>query len=121
MAESVDIKDLDYIIREYLVHSGYQESFVALDKENNVVADPNTDKDNLIDNIDFQKELSSLSWKKDSEMNFLTERQMSMNVEDNAFDMDKLRKYSADEGILKEPELRKRTLSLMIDRMNGKC
>lgn len=34
MREPIELGDLDYIMREYLVHSGYQESFVALDQEN---------------------------------------------------------------------------------------
>jgi hypothetical protein len=43
-----------------------------------------------------------------------------MEVDELPYDIDKLRKYSADDGMLNEPGLRKRTLSFMIDRMNGK-
>ena len=28
---------MDYIIREYLVHSGYQETFMALEDENTTI------------------------------------------------------------------------------------
>ena len=42
------MKDFDYVIREYLVHSGYQESFMALDKENQT---------NLDDTLKFETTL----------------------------------------------------------------
>jgi hypothetical protein len=107
--------DLDYIVREYLVHSGYQESFMALDFENSSKKVSNFEKDNLYDNLHFEKEFSNLSWRKDS--NYQSNH-MEV-IEEYAFDLDKLRKYSADDGMMKEPELRKRTLSIMIDRING--
>ncbi len=40
--------------------------------------------------------------------------------DENFLDSDKLRKYSVEEGTVRDGELRKRTLSLMMDRMNGK-
>lgn len=32
--EEIRLNDMDYVIREYLVHSGYQETFMALEDEN---------------------------------------------------------------------------------------
>jgi hypothetical protein len=71
--------------------------------------------------------MSSLSWKKGSEefgnhnqLHLDKQTSLGMEVTDELpYDLDKLRKYSADEGMLREPEVRKRTLSLMIDRMIG--
>jgi len=31
--EEIKLSEMDYIIREYLVHSGYQETFMALEDE----------------------------------------------------------------------------------------
>lgn len=77
------------------------------------------------DNLNMYGELANLSWRKDSvDLVNINERQMSqqMDVVDDyiPYDLDKLRKYSADDGMLKEPELRKRTLSMMMERINGK-
>lgn len=109
--EKVENQDLDYLIREYLVHSGYQESFMALETESN----KNFKTENKTENNDQAKidnEFNNLSWRKDTIDN-------KMEVEDVPYDLDKIRKYS-DDGMTNQPELRKRTLSLMIDRVNGK-
>ncbi len=112
--EKVDNNDLDYLVREYLVHSGYQESFMAFDRENSpIIVDEN---------------YNDLSWKKNisaydvSAENMFIEKKTSaqMEVDDLPYDIDKLRKYSQDEGMLREPEMRKRTLSIVMERMNGK-
>jgi hypothetical protein len=100
--EKVENQDLDYLIREYLVHSGYQESFMALETESNKVKVEN-------DNMKLDNEFGNLSWKKDSINN--------MEIEE-IVDLDKIRKYS-DDGMTNQPELRKRTLSLMIERVNS--
>lgn len=34
MNEEIKLSEMDYVIREYLVHSGYQETFMALEDEN---------------------------------------------------------------------------------------
>lgn len=31
--EEIKLSEMDYVIREYLVHSGYQETFMALEDE----------------------------------------------------------------------------------------
>lgn len=33
ISEEIKLIDMDYVIREYLVHSGYQETFMALEDE----------------------------------------------------------------------------------------
>lgn len=74
----------------------------------------------ILDNID-QEQYNNLTWRKESienMNNFYSQKSMDV-VDDYQFDMDKLRKYSADDGMLKEPELRKKTLSIMMDRING--
>ena len=35
--QDIKLSDMDYIIREYLVHSGYQETFMALEDENTTI------------------------------------------------------------------------------------
>jgi ATP-dependent RNA circularization protein (DNA/RNA ligase family) len=116
--EKVEKKDMDYLIREYLVHSGYQESFMALDKEYNPV-------DLIEENYD------DLSWKKDLSEKMALDKKNSFNelerktsgqmeVDDLPYDIDKLRKYSQDEVLMKEPEMRKRTLSIIMERNNSK-
>lgn len=88
--------DFDYIIREYLVHSGYQESFMALENEkgkSDIVAIEN---DEMYEDLRFYGETP----RKDS-------------IEDDIW-----RKYSGDDGLFREPSLRKRTLSFMVDRLN---
>jgi hypothetical protein len=116
--EKVEKKDMDYLIREYLVHSGYQESFMALDKEYNPV--------DLID-----ENYDDLSWKKDLSEKMALDNKNSFNelerktsgqmeVDDLPYDIDKLRKYSQDEVLMKEPEMRKRTLSILMERNNSK-
>jgi len=40
------------------------------------------------------------------------------NSEDNIFNLEKLRKYSIDEIGLNDSSLRKRTLSIVMDRIN---
>lgn len=117
--EKVEKKDMDYLIREYLVHSGYQESFMALDKEYEY---------NPVD-LDYDENYDGLSWKKDlSEKNELYKKNSlnefdrgasGMEVDDVPYDLDKLRKYSQDEGLMKEPQIRKRTLSLIMERNNS--
>jgi hypothetical protein len=68
--------------------------------------------------------MSNLSWKKDSIEwgNYGIDKQKSTPIdnpgEEMPYDMDKLRKYSQDDG-MHGPEVRKRTLSIMMDRMNG--
>ena len=43
-------------------------------------------------------------------------------TEENILNFDKMRKYSYDDIMLNEPVLRKRTLSIVMDRINnGKC
>ena len=79
-------------MREYLVHSGYQESFNAMELDNIVDI-----KENIID-----KKLS--------------QRKESMEIDDDEYD--RARKLSIDD-VSKEPELKKRTLSFMMERMNG--
>ncbi len=34
MNQEIKLSEMDYVIREYLVHSGYQETFMALEDEN---------------------------------------------------------------------------------------
>ncbi len=34
--QEIKLSEMDYIIREYLVHSGYQETFMALEDENTI-------------------------------------------------------------------------------------
>lgn len=34
MNEDIKLSEMDYVIREYLVHSGYQETFMALEDQN---------------------------------------------------------------------------------------
>jgi len=104
--EKVENQDLDYLIREYLVHSGYQESFMALETESN----KNLKVEN--DHMKLDNEFSNLSWRKDSINNM-----NNMEIEETV-DLDKIRKYSED-GMTNQPELRKRTLSLMMDRVNS--
>ena len=98
---------------------------MALEKENS-----NSNK-GLEDDLEFHKEISSLSWKYDSRginqtvdhnnpAAFQKQHSQGMEVEELPYDVDKLRKYSVDDGMLNEPVLRKRTLSIMMDRMNGK-
>lgn len=38
--------------------------------------------------------------------------------EENFLNLEKMRKYSIDENGLNEPQLRKRTLSIVMDRIN---
>jgi hypothetical protein len=102
---AVEKKDVDYLVREYLVHSGYQESFIALEKEKELNL---ADIDNLANNADIvidEDLYEDLKFRGDS-------------LRKESIDEDLFRKYSADEGLLKEPNLRKRTLSLMVDRLN---
>ena len=77
--------------------------------------------------IMYQTDNCNLSWKNSLDQynsNILYERGNSVNKseihEENLLDLDKFRKYSADEGTIRNGELRKRTLSLMMDRMDGK-
>ena len=58
------MKDLDYIVREYLVHSGYQESFNAIELERISVDSGKYDRmivegDNNLNKIDdnFENEM----------------------------------------------------------------
>ena len=37
MGQEIKLSDMDYMIREYLVHSGYQETFMALEDENSTI------------------------------------------------------------------------------------
>jgi hypothetical protein len=32
--EDIKLSEMDYVVREYLVHSGYQETFMALEDQN---------------------------------------------------------------------------------------
>jgi len=115
---------MEYIVREYLVHSGYQESFMALEKEN-------SSSNKAEEDLEFHKEISSLSWKHDTRaiendhnMDHNTQRafhkqySQGMEVDELPYDIDKLRKYSVDDGMLNEPIMRKRTMSIMMDRIN---
>ena len=104
------LQDLDYIVREYLIHSGYQETFNAIEfsggsgneceggtngsdvKCNNNITNNNSNND-VDGNYD---ELVASSDK------------MIIDTEDP-----KMRKYSSEEV----PEVRKRTLSFVLDRM----
>jgi hypothetical protein len=43
MKQEIKLNDMDYIIREYLVHSGYQETFMALEDENSTINSKNAD------------------------------------------------------------------------------
>jgi len=43
MKQEIKLSDMDYIIREYLVHSGYQETFMALEDENSTINEKNAD------------------------------------------------------------------------------
>ena len=102
------------------MHSGFEDSLVTLDaiskdsKQNILSSVPNN-----VDNS-LKQEFSGLSWKKDLLEGQVSNANNLMEVtEDLPFDVDLLRKYSADDGILREPELRKRTLSIMLDRING--
>lgn len=74
------VKDLDYIIREYLVHSGYEETFNALEKTSS--------------QIESKEENNGLNNK--------------ITIEDDKMVVD------SEET----PEIRKRTLSFMLDRVN---
>jgi len=77
------------------------------------------------DGMIYDKENCNLSWKNSQELykaNVPLERQSSIKKEladENIFDTDKIRKYSLDYGMMKEPEMRKRTLSLMMERIDG--
>jgi hypothetical protein len=52
ISEKVELQDLDYIVREYLVHSGYQESFNAMEIDNmNNYTDSNANGITNINNI----------------------------------------------------------------------
>jgi hypothetical protein len=114
---NIELKDLDYIVREYLVHSGYQESFVALDID--------TTRENKTNDIIDGRDNENILRKESIDMfyqsnHFPAARAQSMEITDeNPIEYDKLRKYSADEGMMKEPDVRKRTLSIMMDRMKG--
>ena len=88
MLEKTEFNDLDYVVREYLVHAGYQETFNSMEIDNN-----------LADN-EFERKLSA--------------RRESMDIDDDEHD-NIMRKMSAEE----QPQLRKRTLSLMMDRMGN--
>ena len=37
MKQEIKLSDMDYMVREYLVHSGYQETFMALEDENSII------------------------------------------------------------------------------------
>lgn len=86
MVEKTELSDLDYVVREYLVHAGYQDTFNSMEIDDNI-------KDN-----DFEKKLSA--------------RRESMDIDDIDHE-NIMRKMSAEE----QPELRKRTLSIMMDRL----
>ncbi len=107
------------------MHSGYQESFIAVDMNYNH-QDSEIKIPNGNDGSGHDQEFCNLSWRNATENcnKIAMEIHNSMNkntmIEDNFMDSDKFRKYSADDGIMREPELRKRTLSLMIERMDGK-
>jgi hypothetical protein len=103
---------MDYIVREYLLHSGYQESFNVMDVDDNInIADIEPTKVN-----GFKRDISNLSWR---ESGHLHEDINNIDIpEDYA---DRVRKYSDNNHTngFKEPELRKRTLSIMMDRIGG--
>jgi hypothetical protein len=120
---------MDYVVREYLVHSGYQEAFNSMDVDDAVIHNKQ-DFEN-INNLDysqisFRKEHSNLSWRKESQEFINYEGGHNHHNNHNNIDIpedyhDRVRKYSDNnhnEG-LKEPELRKRTLSIMMDRIKG--
>ncbi len=106
------------------MHSGYQESFMAVDM-NSIRQDANHKASNGDDGMIYEKENCNLSWKNSQELykeNVPLERKSSMKKEladEKFFDTDKIRKYSLDDGMMREPEMRKRTLSLMMERMDG--
>ena len=109
ISQTVEENALDYIIREYLVHSGYQESFNAMEMER-MIADGITINNNEMTSDqetenELKKDLSDLAWNNYDGM----EDQLHSDYI----------KYSTDE--IKEPEVRKRTLSLMMERMNDDC
>ena len=114
------LQELDYIVREYLIHSGYQETFNAIEFSNsecngcqretannnvgnvkcsntNTTTTSNNNVNNDGDNGNNYDELVATSDK------------MLIDTEDP-----KMRKYSSEEV----PEVRKRTLSFVLDRMN---
>jgi len=49
--EEIKLSEMDYVIREYLVHSGYQETFMALEDENAI-----TDG-RLISDVDMEEHM----------------------------------------------------------------
>lgn len=97
--QETKIKDLDYIVREYLVHSGYQETFNSMELERN-------QNDT---NEDIKNETNALERKISEHMQDTQNNKMDID-DDNEL----IGKYSKDEA----PEVRKRTLSIMLERMN---
>jgi len=94
---------------------------MALDKDNSLTTELKFE--NEYDKINFDKEFNNLSWRKESLDNPYDKQSsqgiQGMEVEEYQIDIDKLRKYSADDELMREPELRKRTLSIIMDRING--
>lgn len=67
--------------------------------------------------------MQNISWRKDSfeglkDNNNPNYFQMEIS-DDNIFAIEKLRKYSTEEVGLNEPSLRKRTLSIVMDRITS--
>lgn len=98
--EDTSLRDLDYIIREYLIHSGYQETFNAIETTSPMenLDMKNLDNEKLTNKMDIEEEIGKEKEKEEDEQ------------------YQKLRKFSSQE---EEPlELRKRSLSFMLEQVN---
>jgi hypothetical protein len=122
VSQNIEIKDMDYIVREYLLHSGYQESFNAMDIDDGVDSSNIADIEPISHVNGFKKEFSNLSWRRGESSDVHLHEGGLSGIDIPEDYADRVRKYSDNnhnDGI-KEPELRKRTLSIMMDRISGK-
>ena len=109
--EEVEVTDLDYIIREYMVHSGYQESFKVLDSISGHLARERQEKEN--ENL-----LKVIRKESIDGGNFLSKKQSDNHMDIDDEEISKLRKYSEEivELTGKPQDFTNRGLSMMIDR-----
>lgn len=115
--EVVDVTDLDYVIREYMLHSGYQESFNVLDNLSGHLGREKQEQEN--------ENLLKIIRKESIDCLGVGSNQMNENP--NQMDLDegeldninaKLRKYSEEIMELsgKPQNFQNRGLSMMVDR-----
>jgi hypothetical protein len=115
------LQELDYIVREYLIHSGYQETFNAIEFSNSECNGCQRETaNNNVGNVKCSSNTNNTTTSNnnvnndgDSGNNYdelvATSDKMLIDTEDP-----KMRKYSSEEV----PEVRKRTLSFVLDRMD---